>query len=95
MPIPRENFNKTKTSLEDRIIQLLKKNKDKAFTIIEIITEIEEIKNDALLVFELYYDQGNPKGLKIKYKTTMDELLSRQLIEMAEIGGKVYFAIKE
>lgn len=92
MPVLRKDLKENEKPLPERIFFLLKENKNKAFTVSEIISEIEKKEPDLLqLVIEIY--EG--KGLFLKYRSALKELLSKNMIEEAQTEGNIYFAIKE
>lgn len=102
MPITIDKFKEAQSPLTERIKEFLEQNKDKAFTVSEIIKEIEKPKDPQWFVMQLILELaaattagGHTRTSLIqKYNSAIEELLSKGLIEKSEIEGATYLAIK-
>lgn len=98
MPIPIKDLKEAQKPLEDRILEFLKANSDKAYDISEIIRNIEGYKDDMVFVIKVMTDSYTKGGwfnkLKEKYSQALQSLINRNLINSANVRDNIYFGIK-
>ena len=87
MPIDRNTFNEAQRPLEDRILELLTKNIEQAYSMAEIVVEIEE-QDPTIIHLTLL---GN-KDLYNKYQAAIKALVKDGKIEQSEVKGTTYSA---
>lgn len=89
MPIDRNTFNEAQRPLEDRILEFLTENSANAYSLAEIVVEIEE-RDPQYISMALIVD----KELYNKYKDAFNALIKNGKIEQSGIRGSTYFAVK-
>lgn len=87
MPIDRNTFNEAQRPLEDRILDILSENSDQAYSLAEIVVEIEE-HSPQFISLMLVADNK----LFNKYKDAIGALVLSGKIEKSEVKGTTYFA---
>ncbi len=91
MPIDIDQFKAASQPLAERIDQFLSRNPKQAFTMIEIIAEVEAV-DPATVPLLIVMSKGDRNGISVRYAAALDDLVKSSLAAVAALGGINYYA---
>lgn len=91
MSIPAEKLDEARRSLEDRILEFLRRNRGTAFTATEIMQAVEYPDGPSMGVRLAIMADDEREKVIAKFSGTLNLLIGKTFARMGEYHGQTYF----
>jgi len=91
MPISIAKLEAAQRPLSDQIFQFLQERSDKAFTLVEIYSELNSMDLQVVTVISLF--SPKPSETLERWKNAAEQLVDSGKLRRAMVGGVTYYGI--